>query len=123
MENNPVWVRSKDGWLGGVCAGLAKHFGVEVWLMRLIWVISTVLFVPILFYFVLVFSLPREDKIEDSLRPKLLGVCLKLSKKLNIEVGLMRTLALSSLFISCGIALLVYFLVHMILISQEKQST
>ncbi len=121
MVSAPLWVRSKDGWIAGVCAGLAKHFGIKPWIMRVIWIVSIFLFVPILFYFVLAFSLPREDQIEFANRPKILGVCLKLAKKVDAEVGLVRTLALSSLLISCGLTTVIYFVAHLILLSEEKK--
>lgn len=36
-------VRSQDRWLGGVCGGLARYFGVDANLVRLIVVIGTIL--------------------------------------------------------------------------------
>ncbi|HSV40365.1 MAG TPA: PspC domain-containing protein [Nocardioidaceae bacterium] len=36
-------VRSNDRWLGGVCAGLARYFGIDANLVRLIVVIGTIL--------------------------------------------------------------------------------
>ena len=36
-------VRTQDRWLGGVCAGLARYFGIDANLVRLIVVIATIL--------------------------------------------------------------------------------
>jgi phage shock protein C len=36
-------VRTQDRWLGGVCAGLARYFGIDANLVRLIVVIGTIL--------------------------------------------------------------------------------
>lgn len=55
--------RSRTGrLLGGVCAGLARHFGVSVWLVRALAVLSCVLPGPqVLIYLGLWFFLPVED--------------------------------------------------------------
>jgi len=36
-------VRTQDRWLGGVCSGLARYFGIDANLVRLIVVIGTIL--------------------------------------------------------------------------------
>lgn len=39
-----LYRNKKDGWLGGVCAGLADHFNIEPWIARLIVVIGLMFF-------------------------------------------------------------------------------
>ena len=56
-------VRPSNGrWIGGVCAGLARRFGISPNVMRLIFVISCVLPGPqVLIYIVLWALMPSED--------------------------------------------------------------
>lgn len=56
-------VRPSDGrWIGGVCAGLARRFGISPNVMRLIFVISCALPGPqILIYIALWILMPSED--------------------------------------------------------------
>jgi phage shock protein PspC (stress-responsive transcriptional regulator) len=53
---------SSDRWIGGVCAGLARRFGIKPSLMRLIFVVSCILPGPqFLVYIVLWILMPSED--------------------------------------------------------------
>ena len=56
-------VRPSSGrWIGGVCAGLARRFGIKPSLMRLIFVVSCILPGPqFLIYIVLWILMPSED--------------------------------------------------------------
>ncbi|MCY1137476.1 PspC domain-containing protein [Actinoplanes sp. Pm04-4] len=50
-----------DRWVAGVCAGLARRFGVSPGVMRLIFVVSILLPGPqVLIYFILWALLPNE---------------------------------------------------------------
>lgn len=55
-------VRPRDGrWIGGVCAGLARRFGMSANTMRLIFVVSCLLPGPqVLIYLALWLLLPNE---------------------------------------------------------------
>lgn len=56
--------RKKDKKLLGVCAGLADYFGVDVTIIRLIWVVISVVsgFVPgIIAYVVVALVVPEEE--------------------------------------------------------------
>jgi phage shock protein PspC (stress-responsive transcriptional regulator) len=53
---------SNDRWIGGVCAGLARRFGISPNVMRLIFVISCILPGPqFLIYIALWILMPSED--------------------------------------------------------------
>lgn len=53
---------SRGRWFGGVCAGLARRFGLSPNVMRLIFVVSCVLPGPqILIYIALWILMPSED--------------------------------------------------------------
>ncbi|HET6987149.1 PspC domain-containing protein [Kribbella sp. NBC_01510] len=56
-------VRPSNGrWIGGVCAGLARRFGISANTMRLIFVVSCLLPGPqFLIYIVLWVLMPSED--------------------------------------------------------------
>ncbi len=53
---------SHDKMLLGVCGGLAQRFGIDSTLIRVIFVIATVLGMgsPILLYFILAFIIPKD---------------------------------------------------------------
>lgn len=57
-------VRPSQGrWIGGVCAGLALRFGLPVWLVRLLFVLSVALPGPqFLIYIALWVLIPSEDR-------------------------------------------------------------
>jgi phage shock protein PspC (stress-responsive transcriptional regulator) len=56
-------VRPRNGrWIGGVCAGLADRFGISRGMMRLLFVLSTLIPGPqFLVYVVLWIVIPSED--------------------------------------------------------------
>jgi phage shock protein PspC (stress-responsive transcriptional regulator) len=59
----PKLTRSKDKIIAGVCAGLAKHFGLDTSLVRIGFVLIGFItaFVPLtLVYFVMWFVIPEE---------------------------------------------------------------
>jgi phage shock protein PspC (stress-responsive transcriptional regulator) len=60
----PALVRPReDRWIGGVCAGLARRFGMRPNTMRLIFIVSCLLPGPqFLIYLALWILMPEEDK-------------------------------------------------------------
>lgn len=51
--------RSEDRWIGGVCGGLADHFGLDPALVRVLFVVSLLLPGPqLLIYAILWFVMP-----------------------------------------------------------------
>lgn len=110
------WVRANDGAVFGVCKGLAKTLDIPVGLFRLIWICS-VLFLGagILLYLMLAISLPREDKQVQALEPWLLGVCAKISLKTDLEVGIVRFLAISLSLLSMGATIVGYIVLYFVL--------
>ncbi|MCB0341052.1 MAG: PspC domain-containing protein [Pseudobdellovibrionaceae bacterium] len=112
----PVWLRAKDGKIAGVCAGVARALDVDVTLVRIAWFASIFFaFTGVLVYFVLAMALPREDLIAESQQPKVLGVCLRLARQYNVELGLIRVGALTLAILSFGGAALLYLVLHFVL--------
>jgi len=121
--NRQVWVRASDGTVAGVCKGLARLLGIEAWIVRLLWLLVVLAFgTGILFYLLAVICLPREDRVVDSEQRKIMGVCLRISRTTNVEVGLVRLIALSSLLLSAGMTLVVYFVLYFVLPSDAELS-
>jgi len=53
----------QDLWLGGVCGGLANHFGLPSGRLRLVWILGTIFsaaFPGIFLYFALWYLVPKE---------------------------------------------------------------
>ena len=116
MIDPMIWVRSKDGIFLGVCSGLAKSLGFQPWLFRLILLASIFFFgVGVMIYLLLAIALPREDRVFEAKEAKIMGVCYRLSKTLDMEVGLVRFLFLFLTFSSLGITLFFYLLLHFLL--------
>lgn len=106
-------LRSTDGILSGVCAGIAKRLDLEPWLVRFLFVCSIVFFgTGIFFYVLLMFSLPREDRINQAYDKKVMGVCSMISKRSELDIGLTRFLALLLLFTSFGWAIVAYVVLY-----------
>lgn len=122
LGQNNQWVRSHDGWIAGVCQGLGERFGVNSGFLRLMWVFSILCLGAGLFmYFILAFCLPLEGQEEEALKPRILGVCSRLSQRMDLDVGLVRALAIVIGFGSAGTAILAYIILHF-LIPSEKQT-
>ncbi|MEM9773359.1 MAG: PspC domain-containing protein [Chloroflexota bacterium] len=64
--NNKL-MRSANGQLAGVAAGLAKYFDIDVTIVRLLFVLFTLLGGPgILVYIIMAIVMPEEGKFYDS---------------------------------------------------------
>ena len=113
---NLKWVRSKDGWLSGVCRGLGDRFGIEPWILRACLVFAIFWFgTGILFYLVLSVCLPREDKLELGLQSRFLGVCVELAQRYKFEIGLVRVMAVFGAICSFGFSIFGYLILYFLL--------
>lgn len=109
----PRWYRSPQGVIAGVCRGLAEAFDLPVGLVRLLFVLSIIfLGTGLGIYILLALSLPRQDKLDQAMSPKILGVCSRLSYKFGFDVGLVRFLMLFFAFSSFGFTIIVYIILH-----------
>jgi phage shock protein C len=64
MAPAPRLTRSRNKMIGGVCAGIAEYFGWETTLLRVVYVLASILsvaFPGILVYVVLWVVMPRPD--------------------------------------------------------------
>ena len=111
------WVRSHGGWIAGVCEGLSQSFGLPVWALRLGWVLLALFSLGLgaLLYMFAALSLPTEDTIAQVERKRMLGVCLRLSQAFQMEVGLVRILALLMGLASFGITIIGYVILHFVI--------
>jgi phage shock protein PspC (stress-responsive transcriptional regulator) len=110
------WVRSKDGVIFGVCKGLARTLDIPLGWFRLLWVFSLLFFgVGLGVYLMLAITLPREDKALQALDPWILGVCSRISIRTELDVGIVRFLAVSLSLLSLGATLVGYIVLHFIL--------
>ena len=69
-------VRSANGKIAGVCAGVAEYFGWNVSNVRLVWLVCALLGLgaPVLFYIILSLVMPVEsqkDSYEERLNKRL----------------------------------------------------
>jgi len=110
------WVRSSNGALFGVCKGLANTLGISVGIFRLLWIFSVLFFgMGVALYLMLAISLPREDKTVEALEPWILGVCSRISFRTNLEVGIVRFLAISLAFLSFGATVVGYIVLYFVM--------
>lgn len=110
------WVRASDGAIFGVCKGLARTLGISVGLFRLMWILS-VLFLGagVGLYLILAIGLPREDKAVQALEPWILGVCSRVALRTDLEVGIVRVLAIFAALLSMGATVVGYFVLYFVL--------
>jgi diaminohydroxyphosphoribosylaminopyrimidine deaminase/5-amino-6-(5-phosphoribosylamino)uracil reductase len=105
--------RSSEGWLFGVCQGLAESFDLPPMLVRFFSVLGFFAYgLGLGIYLALAISLPRKDKIEKVFKRQFLGVCAILAKKTNIEIGLVRFLAILLALSTGGFAILAYIILY-----------
>lgn len=118
------WVRAKDGAIFGVCKGLARTLDIPVGIFRLFWLIS-ILFLGagLGLYLLLAICLPREDKQAEALDARILGVCAKIAVRTEMEVGIVRFLAVCIMFMSLGATLVGYIVLYFILDDKKIQSS
>ncbi len=112
--NPPVrFYRSKEGYLAGVCRGMAESFEFNPTLVRILW-LGAIFFYGfgLGVYIILALSLPRQDQLEKAFNRRLLGVCGKLAKKMQWEVGLVRFATILLSLGSFGFAVLAYIVLY-----------
>tara|TARA_B110001454_G_scaffold155806_1_gene145104 strand:- start:12864 stop:13274 length:411 start_codon:yes stop_codon:yes gene_type:complete len=114
--SNLKWVRAEDGIIGGICLQLARELNLDPWLVRAVWLMTVcVLGTGLLAYVALIIALPRTDRLDKANEKMVLGVCVRLAQRGDLEVGLARLIALLLLVISCGAVILGYFVLHFLL--------
>lgn len=108
------WSRSRENKvLFGVCSGIARELQMDVWLLRLIFILSILWFGTGLgLYVILAVIMPHEDKVDSAMQAKFLGVCLRISKRYNFDVVITRLIAVFSILSSFGMFLIAYFLIY-----------
>jgi diaminohydroxyphosphoribosylaminopyrimidine deaminase/5-amino-6-(5-phosphoribosylamino)uracil reductase len=118
------WTRVKDGAIAGVCKGLGRAFGIETWMLRVIWLIAALWFgTGFVVYLILAVCLPREDQLDQALDSKLLGVCARIAKRYNVEVGGVRIAAVLLALTTFGAAILVYGLCYFMIPTVEPRKS
>lgn len=109
MKKRNRFMRSSEGMVAGVLDGLAKEFKVDTMALRLAWLALVLVFgTGIFLYLILAFLLPREDQLNDYEKPKVLGVCYRISENYGYELALVRLAVFASFFFSFGAAFLLY---------------
>lgn len=105
------WVRAQDGAIFGVCKGVAKTLNLPVGMVRLAWLACVLLGgVGLGVYLLLAISLPREDRVYEALKPRLLGVCAMFAKRADMDVGAVRFVFLLLLLASLGLTAVLYII-------------
>lgn len=123
-SSTPKWVRSPEGILGGVCRGLAEQFGVDVWLVRLLWLFSMFfLGVGFLVYIAFWICLPRRDRLDTANEKMLLGVCARIGRRGDVETGVARLLAVFLIGTSLGAVVVGYILLYFLLPETPDRGT
>ena len=136
MNYSTRLTRSPVGYLGGVCEGLGRTFGIEPTLLRLLWlgavfIGGTGIALYLLFWWLLPEdnSIPFEPSIWEAgpdgiRRPplarthhdrKLLGVCGGLARRWDIDPSAVRLVGIAIGIISLGAAVVVYFVAAMVI--------
>ncbi len=121
--NEYKWVRGCDGLIAGVCEGLGKRFGMDPWLVRVLWLVSILaLGTGLLAYIILAFTLPREDQIADAHRRKILGVSSRLADATGMEIGLVRALTVTAALFSFGATVVGYVVLYFVVPADRRSA-
>ena len=116
------WIRSNDGIIAGVCSGLAERFDIDPMLVRLGLILSVIFFgFGIFLYLGLAIALPREDKLIEAKKDRILGVCSRISERSQIDVGLVRFACLAVAISSFGATIIAYIILHFVLEDQNQE--
>ena len=109
--------RQKSGAVfGGVCKGIFK----DAFLARTLFVLSTILSgLPLLIYLILWISLPIKGKLKEYKQPKIMGLCLYLSKKYQQDLVLIRLIATTLLFLLGFIPTIIIYLILGLLVPKK----
>lgn len=114
--SRPRWTRGQDGILAGVCSGIAAQTGTGPWFIRLLWLLAVLAAgTGIIAYIILALTLPREDQIAAVQEKKFLGVCLRIARHTDIEVGLVRAAALFLALLSAGATVVGYLVLYFVM--------
>ena len=115
-QGNLKWTRSADGAILGVCKGIARALDLPVGLVRLVWLGSVLCFGAGFFaYLALAIALPRSDKQSKAMDAMIFGVCAKISKRVDLEVGIVRFLAILLTLVGFGTTLVGYIILYFVL--------
>ncbi len=115
------WVRSSHGVIAGVCQGLGEHLGIEPWILRVVWVLSLLLFgAGLWLYLIFTLCLPRDDRWEAAQGKMIMGVCSRIAKRGDVEVGIARLGAVILLLFSGGTAIVGYLVLYFLLPDPDR---
>ena len=66
--NGKLYRSSENRKLCGVCGGIGEHFGIDANIIRIIWIVITIINFPlgIILYIACVFLLPKDESKEAS---------------------------------------------------------
>ncbi len=110
------WVRSPDGMIAGVCEGLGKQLNVNPWVLRAAWSAMILFYgTGLLFYLIMAYALPRSDKVPAAKEKRYLGVCSRLSRKIGMDIGLIRALTIILALCSFGAVMIGYVILFFVL--------
>ncbi len=114
-DGSDRWLRSESGYLAGVCEGISRTLGVPPWIVRVAWLVAILFFgTGVFFYLALAVCLPEEGRLHEAYQTKVLGVCLGLSRRLEIEVGVIRLLVVLLGVLSLGLVVVGYFMFYFV---------
>jgi phage shock protein PspC (stress-responsive transcriptional regulator) len=66
-------------------------------------------------YIICWICMPRADRVLEAQRGRVLGVCFRLSRALNVDVAIVRILALFAALGSLGTFLIIYVILHFVI--------
>lgn len=112
--SNPL-VRADNGIFGGICAGLAQRFDVPAWAVRVLWLMAIFAWgTGLALYLIAWYCVPKASNQANARQPRFLGVCARVGQALEIDVAVVRILAVFAALASLGTFFIVYLVLHII---------
>jgi phage shock protein C len=115
MLLNKLYRKKLNKILLGLCSGLSESLGINIWILRLVFIgITMIGGFGILIY--ILFSMSLSDKYASPFSRKYLGVCSYFSQKYHLDLSIIR-LSTTLLIFTTGIlpGLLVYLFLYLII--------
>lgn len=116
MDKTPILRTKEKAWLFGLCSGLDKSLGINMWVTRSVFTILALAGgFGIILYIVLTLLIQKE------ITPKrFLGVFAYLSKKYDLEITRVRLVGGFLLFFGVHYGLLIYLLMFLCFWTQKS---
>lgn len=115
------WVRSPKGLISGALEGLGESYGINPNWLRAVFILGVLFFgTGLILYLVLAIMMPHQNAVENYDRPQLFGVCYRISKRVLIELPIIRIGMVLGAIVSFGLFIFIYICFSLLFFLQNN---